>query len=104
MPRSYLRYAFDEHRIAREWGKLDQTLKIFHSPSVSRDKLVSMQASLCRCEIAWKIGSDSLLAQVSRVDSGGADETCFEQIEFGTAIHLSFHQFELGDLAFRLTV
>jgi hypothetical protein len=46
-----------------------------------------------------KLGSDSLLVQVSRVDSGGADETGFEQIEFGTAIHLPFYQLELGDLA-----
>jgi hypothetical protein len=56
------------------------------------------------CEYAPNFGSDSLLVQVSRVDSGGTDETGFEQIEFGTAIHLPFHQFELGDLAFRLTV
>src|SRR5882757_8143968 len=44
------------------------------------------------------------LGEVSRVDSGGASETRLEQIEFGTARHLPFHEFELGDLAFRLTV
>jgi hypothetical protein len=30
-----------------------------------------------------------MLVQVSRVDSGGTDETGFEQIEFGTAIHFA---------------
>ena len=32
------------------------------------------------------------------------DEPGFEKIEFGAAIHLPFDEFELGDLAFGLTV
>ena len=52
------------------------------------------------CEIASNFGSDSLLVQ----GLGMVDEPGFEKIEFGAAIHLPFDEFELGDLAFGLTV
>lgn len=36
--------------------------------------------------------------------SCSSDQSGLEQIEFATTVHLSFHQFELGDLPFDLTV
>ena len=36
--------------------------------------------------------------------SSGPDQASFEQVDFRASIHLPFHEFELGDLAFGLAV
>ena len=36
--------------------------------------------------------------------SSGSDQASFEQVDFRASIHLPFHEFELGDLAFGLAV
>lgn len=56
------------------------------------------------CKFARNSGSDSLLVQLFGFRSGCSDEPGFEQVEFSAAIHLPFHELELGDLALGLTV
>ena len=36
--------------------------------------------------------------------SSSSDQASFEQVDFRASIHLPFHEFELGDLAFGLAV
>jgi transposase len=66
------------------------------------DPAPSDALSKAECKYARNIGSDAIL--VMAIGRRGADHAGLEEVDFTSAVHLTFHELELSDLSFGLAV